>query len=92
VNLSHLNLLDPFKVKLVGTMDIIFCRNVLIYFDRQSKKKVIEMFYERLVDGGYLLLGHAESLINLSTAFNLRHLKNDMVYQKPARTGAHKDA
>ena len=69
VNFSHLNLLDPFKVKLVGTMDVIFCRNVLIYFDHPSRKKVIEMFYERLVEGGYLLLGHAESLINLSTAF-----------------------
>jgi chemotaxis protein methyltransferase CheR len=91
VNFSHLNLLDPFKVKLVGTMDIIFCRNVLIYFDRTSKRKVIEMFYERLVEGGYLLLGHAESLINLSTAFDLRHLKYDMVYQKPAKTGTHKN-
>lgn len=91
VNFTHLNLLDPFKVKLVGTMDIIFCRNVLIYFDHPSRKKVIEMFYERLVDGGYLLLGHAESLINLSTAFTLRHFKYDMVYQKPLRKGVHAD-
>jgi chemotaxis protein methyltransferase CheR len=91
VNFTHLNLLDPFKVKLVGAMDIIFCRNVLIYFDQQSRKKVIEMFYERLVDGGYLLLGHAESLINLSTAFTLRHYKYDMVYQKPLRKGVHAD-
>jgi chemotaxis protein methyltransferase CheR len=45
------------------------------------------MFYERLVDGGYLLLGHAESLINLSTAFTLKHFKFDMVYQKPVRKG-----
>ena len=91
VNFTHLNLLDPFKVKLVGLMDIIFCRNVLIYFDQSSRKKVIEMFYERLVDGGYLLLGHAESLINLSTAFTLRHFKYDMVYQKPLRKGVHVD-
>jgi chemotaxis protein methyltransferase CheR len=91
VNFSHLNLLDPFKVKLVGTMDVIFCRNVMIYFDHPSRRKVINMFYERLVDGGYLLLGHAESLINISTAFNLRHFKYDMVYQKPLKTGAHID-
>jgi chemotaxis protein methyltransferase CheR len=91
VNFSHLNLLDPFKVKLVGAMDIIFCRNVMIYFDHPSRRKVINMFYERLVDGGYLLLGHAESLINISTAFNLRHFKYDMVYQKPLKTGAHID-
>jgi chemotaxis protein methyltransferase CheR len=80
VNFSHLNLLDPFKVKLVG--------NVLIYFDYPSRKKVIDMFYERLSDGGYLLLGHAESLINISTAFSLRHFKYDMVYQKPVKKGA----
>jgi chemotaxis protein methyltransferase CheR len=89
VSFTHLNLLDPFKVKLVGTMDVIFCRNVLIYFDHPSRKKVIEMFYERLVDGGYLLLGHAESLINISTAFTLRHFKHDMVYQKPVKKGVH---
>ncbi len=91
VNFSHLNLLDPFKVKLVGTVDVIFCRNVLIYFDYPSRKKVIDMFYERLADGGYLLLGHAESLINLSTAFSLRHFKYDMVYQKPVKKGASTD-
>lgn len=91
VNFSHLNLLDPFKVKLVGTVDVIFCRNVLIYFDYPSRKKVIDMFYERLADGGYLLLGHAESLINISTAFSLRHFKYDMVYQKPIKKGASLD-
>lgn len=88
VNFNHLNLLDPFKVKLVGPMDAIFCRNVFIYFDYPSRRRVIEMFYDRLSEGGYLLLGHAESLINISTAFTLRHFKYDMVYQKPLRKGA----
>ncbi len=83
VNFSYLNLLDPFKMKFFGKMDVIFCRNVLIYFDNESRRKVIEHFYDRLNDGGFLLLGHAESLINISTAFTLKHLKNDMVYQKP---------
>lgn len=85
VTFSYLNLLDPFKMKFLGKMDIIFCRNVLIYFDNESRKKVIDNMYQRLVDGGYLLLGHAESLMNVSTAFNLKHFKNDMVYQKPLR-------
>lgn len=87
VNFSYLNLLDPYKTKFLGKMDVILCRNVLIYFDGNSRRRVIENFYERLVDGGFLLLGHAESLINISTAFTLRHLKNDMVYQKPERKG-----
>jgi len=83
VNFSYLNLLDPFKTRFLGNMDVIFCRNVLIYFDNVSRRRVIENFHNRLVEGGYLLLGHAESLINISTAFHLKHLKNDMVYQKP---------
>lgn len=87
VNFSYLNLLDPFRTRFLGKMDVIFCRNVLIYFDGPSRKKVIENFYDRLVDGGYLLLGHAESLINITTAFTLKHFKNDMVYQKPEGKG-----
>jgi chemotaxis protein methyltransferase CheR len=84
------NLLDPHKTSLIRDMDIIFCRNVIIYFDRDAKKKVIGSFYDKLREGGFLLLGHSETLINLSTAFALRTLKNDMVYQKPVR--ARRDA
>lgn len=83
INFSHLNLLDPLKIKFIGHMDVIFCRNVLIYFDQHTRKKVTDHFFDRLVEGGYLLLGHSESLMNISTAFALKHLKNDMVYQKP---------
>ncbi|UCG78762.1 MAG: protein-glutamate O-methyltransferase CheR [Nitrospirota bacterium] len=85
VNFSYMNLLDPFKIKFLGHFDVIFCRNVMIYFDLESRKKVVNMFHDRMNDGGFLLLGHAESLINISTAFTLNHLKNDMVYQKPGR-------
>jgi len=55
---------------------------VIIYFDDSSKRVVVSNFNNRLIDGGYLLLGHSESLISLSTQFKLRHLKNDMVYQR----------
>src|SRR5512139_1484904 len=88
VSFSYLNLLDPYKTSLISNMDIIFCRNVIIYFDKEAKKKVIESFYEKLRKGGYLLLGHSESLINISNAFALRTLKNDMVYQKQHRREA----
>jgi chemotaxis protein methyltransferase CheR len=86
VSFSSVNLLDPYKTSLIANMDVIFCRNVIIYFDKEAKKKVIESFYQKLRAGGYLLLGHSESLINISNAFELRTLKNDMVYQKPVRT------
>jgi len=84
VSISHMNLFDANRLALLGKMDLVFCRNVIIYFDMASKKRVIDAFYSTLRDGGFLLLGHSESLMNLSTAFALRHLKNDMVYQKPA--------
>ena len=77
-----MNLYDQARVSLLGHLDVIFCRNVIIYFDDASKKHVVSSFYNRLTDGGYLLLGHSESLISLSTQFRLRHLKNDMVYQR----------
>lgn len=88
VSFSYVNLLDPFKTSLIRDLDIIFCRNVIIYFDREAKKKVIGTFYDKLREGGHLLLGHSESLINISTAFTLRTLRNDMVYQKPVRQKA----
>ncbi|HEV7424921.1 MAG TPA: protein-glutamate O-methyltransferase CheR [Thermoanaerobaculia bacterium] len=82
VSFGRLNLYDEPRVSLLGHLDVIFCRNVIIYFDDQSKKVVVSNFYNRLTESGYLLLGHSESLISLSTQFKLRHLKNDMVYQK----------
>lgn len=84
VSFGQINLIDESMMRLVGDVDVIFCRNVLIYFDQVSRKKVIAALHRKLVAGGYLLLGHSESLINVTTAFDLVHLKNDMVYRKPA--------
>jgi chemotaxis protein methyltransferase CheR len=84
---GHLNLLDEDRIPLVGRVDAIFCRNVLIYFDAEARRRVIERFYERLQPGGTLLLGHSESLINLSTQFEIVHLREDLVYRRPASRG-----
>ncbi len=83
VDFIHLNLMDRSKIALLGSMDVILCRNVIIYFDSETKRQVIKTFYEKLRPGGHLLLGHSESLINLSTEFELRHLRNDLVYRRP---------
>ena len=83
VDFIHLNLLDRGKLALLGPMDVILCRNVVIYFDPESKKRVVETFEQKLRPGGHLLLGHSESLISLSSSLELRHLKNDLVYRKP---------
>lgn len=85
VRFGHLNLLDRDRMGLLRRMDVIFCRNVIIYFDLDAKKRVIQNLYERLDEGGYLLLGHSESLMNISTAFTLHHLRNDMVYRRPLK-------
>lgn len=83
VDFIHLNLMDDSKVSLLGTMDVVLCRNVIIYFDAETKRQVIRTFHDRLRPGGYLLLGHSESLINISSAFELSHLKRDLVYRRP---------
>ncbi|MFT3927256.1 MAG: protein-glutamate O-methyltransferase CheR [Myxococcales bacterium] len=82
-NFAHLNLLDAARYSVIGAVDAVFCRNVLIYFDTASRRKVIEGFYERLQPGGFLFLGHSESLLNVSTAFELVHLSSDLVYRRP---------
>jgi chemotaxis protein methyltransferase CheR len=83
---GQLNLIDAGRASIVGRVDVVFCRNVLIYFDLRSRKTVIENLYERLFPGGYLLLGHSESLLNVTTAFELVHLSEDLVYRRPTST------
>lgn len=80
---TRVNLMDRSRISVLGTMDVILCRNVIIYFDVETKRHVIGTFAEKLHPGGYLLLGHSESLINVSNAFQLRHLRNDLVYRRP---------
>jgi chemotaxis protein methyltransferase CheR len=82
---NQMNILDRDRARLLGRVDAVFCRNVLIYFDAHSRRKAIDLFHDRLYPGGVLLLGHSESLLNLSTAFELYHLKGDLVYRKPRR-------
>ncbi len=87
VSFMRLNLLEPARFALLGALDVVLCRNVIIYFDRETKKRVVESFAERLVPGGYLLLGHSESLIHVTSSFELSHLRNDLVYRKPGPGG-----
>jgi chemotaxis protein methyltransferase CheR len=69
VTFSSLNLMDERKVAANGPFDVIFCRNVLIYFDKATQKRVVESFARALRAGGYLFLGHAESLFALTNLY-----------------------
>ena len=81
VRFTLINLNNPFRLKLLPQMDIIFCRNVLIYFNTESKKKVISSFYDRLKKDGHLFLGHSESLYAISQEFKALCFKDVVVYQ-----------
>ncbi|HRI88869.1 MAG TPA: CheR family methyltransferase, partial [Candidatus Hydrogenedentes bacterium] len=59
----------PFPMK--GPLDVVFCRNVMIYFDRPTRERLIEEIYRLLKPGGYLMVGHSESLTGLSSPFKV---------------------
>ncbi len=67
VHLAWLNLMAPWPMK--GPLDIIFCRNVMIYFDTKTKQRLIDRFWDILAPGGYLFVGHSEGLSGISHRF-----------------------
>ncbi|WP_299797787.1 protein-glutamate O-methyltransferase CheR [uncultured Shewanella sp.] len=69
IHFKQLNLLGEWPMK--GPFDIIFCRNVLIYFDNETKRKIISRFRELLSPQGYLFIGHSETLTHISEDFDL---------------------
>lgn len=81
----RLNLMDVHRYPRPpgGRFAVIFCRNVLMYLSGQARHRIVEGFFDALVPGGYLLLGHSESLLNITTRFDLVHLHSDLVYRRP---------
>lgn len=77
---KRLNLLGPWPMK--GRFDVIFCRNVCIYFERETKRELIERFWHALDDDGYLVLGHSESLYDHTDRFSL---VGNTIYRKVPR-------
>ncbi len=65
-----------------ANMDVIFCRNVMIYFSEIARKQLVRSFYNILRPGGYLYIGHSETLHGISKAFRLVYFRNALVYQK----------
>ena len=82
IRYCNINLYDTEKIKSIQNVDIAFCRNVLIYFDNTSKKKVISNIYDSLDQGGFLIIGPSESLHSVSRAFKLLNFNRAIIYQK----------
>jgi chemotaxis protein methyltransferase CheR len=82
VSFKVLNLYDELSMKAMRDFDIIFCANVLIYFDMKSKIKVVNHLYNSLNKGGYLFIGYAESLHNISKAFSVVSFPKTIGYKK----------
>jgi chemotaxis protein methyltransferase CheR len=77
------NLLDPASYEGLCPLDVVFCRNVLIYFSDVAVQRAVSLFHAALAPGGYLLLGHAESLARVTSAFRPIRFQGAIVYQKP---------
>ena len=83
ISLSPANLIDRASMADHGGFEVIFCRNVLIYFDDAARKVAVGHLFDALVPGGFLCLGHTESMSRISDAFELRRFPDAMVYQRP---------
>jgi len=82
VTFSSLNLYDDSKMLFMKSFDIIFCANVLIYFNSTSKSKVVQHFYNNLQPYGYFFVGQAESLHGVNDKFKAVHFPGGFVYKK----------
>jgi len=85
VQFSAVNLVEPEETRLHGQFDVIFCRNVLIYFDDASRRVAAENLYENLLPGGFICLGHTESMSRISPLFEVRRFTDAIVYQRPSK-------
>lgn len=83
VKFMKINLMDSVAVSDITGCDFIFCRNVLIYFDDESRKAVLSDFYRGLNPGGIIFLGHSESVGRISSAYQMQRIGDTIVYSKP---------
>jgi chemotaxis protein methyltransferase CheR len=84
VTFSQVNVSDTDDMRRLNRFDVIFCRNMLIYFDELSSRRAAENLYGALRPGGYLFLGHSESMSRISPIFAPCRLPEGLIYQRPS--------
>lgn len=82
VEFTRVNIMDAVDVKSYRNFDVIFCRNLLIYFDDVSRRQAADTFFDALNPGGFVCLGHSESMSRISSLFRVRKFPEAIVYQK----------
>ena len=83
VRFSRVNLIETREMRIEGKFDVIFCRNMLIYFDDESRRIAAENLYDSLLPGGYICLGHTESMSRISPLFEVCRFSDAIVYRRP---------
>jgi len=83
IEFKKANIVNSIEMLKFRNFDIVFCRNLLIYFDDLSRKKAAENLYNAMNPGGFICLGHAESMSRISSIFEVRSFPKAIVYQKP---------
>lgn len=88
VRFTAANVLDRPTMRSHGQFDVIFCRNVLIYFDDIARRTAAENLFESLLPGGFICLGHTESMSRISPLFDVARFTDAIVYQRPLQVAA----
>ena len=83
IEFTKVNINDPIQARGYRGFDIIFCRNLLIYFDDVSRRHAAEVFFDALNPGGFIFLGHSESMSRISSLFKVKKFPEGIAYQKP---------
>ena len=83
IQFTEVNLVDARAMARHGRFDIIFCRNVLIYFDDASRRAAAENLFDCLHPGGFICLGHSETMSRISSLFRVCRYPDAIVYQRP---------
>jgi len=83
IDFTHVNLSDPAQTDSYRDIDVVFCRNLLIYFDNASRRLVGDVFFDALNPGGFIFLGHSESMSRISSLYKVKKFPKAIAYQKP---------